>query len=282
MFGFATVETPELMPMAGCTAHRIAERLTEVRRSGELGFLRPDGKTQVTLGYEGFTPEDDRRGRPVDTAPPRPRAGLSSRSRCAAWSSTRSSRTRAWRCRPPIATSSTPQVPSSPADPRGMPGSPAARSSSTPTGAPPVTAAERSAARTRRRSTAPAPMPCAGSRRMPSLRASPIGSRCRSPTPSALHARSGSTSRRSAQGNVSDEVITSAIREVFDLRPQAIIEQLDLLAPDLPADGGVRSFRPRAARLHLGAHRPRRRAAPRRGAVVHGRGAHRCGCGARR
>ena len=57
MFGFATVETPELMPMAGHTAHRIAERLTEVRRSGELGFLRPDGKTQVTLGYEGFTPK---------------------------------------------------------------------------------------------------------------------------------------------------------------------------------------------------------------------------------
>ena len=57
MFGFATVETPEFMPMAGHTAHRIAERLTEVRRSGELGFLRPDGKTQVTLGYEGFTPK---------------------------------------------------------------------------------------------------------------------------------------------------------------------------------------------------------------------------------
>ncbi|WP_417511891.1 methionine adenosyltransferase [Microbacterium sp.] len=57
MFGFATIETPELMPMAGHTAHRIAERLTAVRRSGELGFLRPDGKTQVTLGYEGFVPK---------------------------------------------------------------------------------------------------------------------------------------------------------------------------------------------------------------------------------
>ncbi|HCS60897.1 MAG TPA: methionine adenosyltransferase [Microbacterium sp.] len=57
MFGFATIETPELMPMAGHTAHRIAERLTEVRRSGELDFLRPDGKTQVTLGYEGFIPK---------------------------------------------------------------------------------------------------------------------------------------------------------------------------------------------------------------------------------
>ncbi len=57
MFGFATDETPQLMPMAAWTAHRIAERLTEVRRSGELPFLRPDGKTQVTLGYDGFTPK---------------------------------------------------------------------------------------------------------------------------------------------------------------------------------------------------------------------------------
>ncbi|MFD5225473.1 methionine adenosyltransferase [Microbacterium sp. NPDC058342] len=57
MFGFATDETPQLMPMAAWTAHRIAERLTEVRRSGELAFLRPDGKTQVTLGYDGFTPK---------------------------------------------------------------------------------------------------------------------------------------------------------------------------------------------------------------------------------
>ncbi|MFD5214853.1 methionine adenosyltransferase [Microbacterium sp. NPDC058345] len=57
MFGFATSETPQLMPMAAWTAHRIAERLTEVRRSGELDFLRPDGKTQVTLGYDGFTPK---------------------------------------------------------------------------------------------------------------------------------------------------------------------------------------------------------------------------------
>ncbi len=43
MFGFATNETPQLMPMAAWTAHRIAERLTEVRRSGLLPFLRPDG-----------------------------------------------------------------------------------------------------------------------------------------------------------------------------------------------------------------------------------------------
>jgi len=56
MFGFATTETPQLMPMAAWTAHRMAERLAEVRRSGALPFLRPDGKTQVTLGYDGQTP----------------------------------------------------------------------------------------------------------------------------------------------------------------------------------------------------------------------------------
>ena len=56
MFGFATNETPQLMPMAAWTAHRIAERLASVRKNGTLAFLRPDGKTQVTLGYEGHTP----------------------------------------------------------------------------------------------------------------------------------------------------------------------------------------------------------------------------------
>ncbi|OZD48675.1 methionine adenosyltransferase [Rhodococcus sp. 06-1477-1B] len=56
MFGFATTETPQLMPMAAWTAHRIAERLASVRKDGSLPFLRPDGKTQVTLGYDGHTP----------------------------------------------------------------------------------------------------------------------------------------------------------------------------------------------------------------------------------
>ncbi len=57
MFGYATNETPQLMPMASWTAHRMAERLADVRRDGRLTFLRPDGKTQVTLGYDGPTPK---------------------------------------------------------------------------------------------------------------------------------------------------------------------------------------------------------------------------------
>lgn len=56
MFGFATTETPQYMPMAAWTAHRMAERLADARRSGALEFLRPDGKTQVTLGYDGHVP----------------------------------------------------------------------------------------------------------------------------------------------------------------------------------------------------------------------------------
>jgi len=56
MFGYATNETPVLMPLPIWLAHRLSERLSQVRRSGELDFLRPDGKTQVTIGYDGTTP----------------------------------------------------------------------------------------------------------------------------------------------------------------------------------------------------------------------------------
>lgn len=57
MFGYATDETPQLMPAASWISHRLAERLATVRHEGVITQLRPDGKTQVTLGYDGATPK---------------------------------------------------------------------------------------------------------------------------------------------------------------------------------------------------------------------------------
>lgn len=57
MFGFATDETPELMPMPIMYAHKLTRRLTELRKSGALDFLRPDGKSQVTIEYENGCPK---------------------------------------------------------------------------------------------------------------------------------------------------------------------------------------------------------------------------------
>ena len=75
MFGYASDDTPTLLPLPIWLAHRLAERLTLVRKEGIVPGLRPDGKTQVTIGYDGDRAVTARHRRPVHAARPGRAAG---------------------------------------------------------------------------------------------------------------------------------------------------------------------------------------------------------------
>ena len=158
MFGYACTETPELMPLAISLSHKMAKKLTDVRKQGLVDYLRPDGKTQVTVEY-------DESGKPVrvDTVvlstQHAPEATLEQIRKDM------------------IELVIKPTVPAELMD----------ENTKTPTAAAPRTAAAHSPARTRRRSTAVPLTPRAMSLRTLWPRALPTSARSSSPTLSALH-----------------------------------------------------------------------------------------------
>jgi S-adenosylmethionine synthetase len=193
MFGYATDETPTLMPLPIYLAHRLAFRLTEVRKSGEVPHLRPDGKTQVTIEYD----DDDKPVR-LDTVL------ISTQHDPEVTQDWLAVELKKHVIDPVLDEVLGSKVPHDNyrqlVNPTGsfILGGPAARSSSTPTVALPTTAVARSPARTRPRSIVPPRTPPVGLRRTSWLPAWPTRSRSKSPTLLVLPTRYPSTWRPSA------------------------------------------------------------------------------------
>ena len=244
MFGYACRETPELMPLPITLAHRLAQQLSEVRKAGTVAYLRPDGKTQVTIEYDGDRPV--RLDTVVVSTQHAPDIDLKE---------LLAPDIREYVVDPDLADA---QI-----DTEGyrLLVNPTGRFEiGGPMGDAGLTGPQdhrrhlrrHGAARRRRllrqgpvqgRPLAP-PTRCAGWPRTWSPPAWPTAARCRSRTRSARPSRSGCSSRRFGTEKVPVERIQDAVIKVFDLRPRAHHPRPRPAAPDLHADRGVRALRP--------------------------------------
>ena len=268
MFGYATDETPELMPLPIALAHRLARRLSAVRKDGSVPYLRPDGKTQVTVVYEDDQPVA------VDTV-------VVSSQHAEDIS---------------IEQLLTPDIKELVVEPElaalGLP-TDGYRLLVNPTGKFVIGGPMGDAGLTGRKIIVdtyggmarhgggafsgkdPSKVDRSGAYAMrwvaKNVVAAGLARRCEVQVAYAIGAAHpvGLFVETFGTGTVADDVLEKAITTVFDLRPGAIVRDLDLLRPDLRADRRLRALRPHRRRPALGAAGPRRRAARGRGRLKH-------------